>query len=78
MKKINKINLLKWTSVFITILAALTISLKLTEIITSYLIFLFGHILMFCVMIKTKDWSLFFMNLTWILIDIIGIIKWSY
>ena len=77
MKKINKINFLKWTSVFITILAALTISLRLTEIITSYLIFLFGHILMFYIMLKTKDWSLFFMNLTWVLIDIIGIIKWS-
>lgn len=77
MKKINKINFLKWASVFITILAALTISLKLTEIITSYLIFLFGHILMFYIMLKTKDWSLFFMNLIWVLIDIIGIIKWS-
>ena len=63
MKKINKINFLKWASVFITILAALTISLRLTEIITSYLIFLFGHILMFYIMLKTKDWSLFFMNL---------------
>ena len=77
MKKINKINFLKWASVFITILAALTISLRLTEIITSYLIFLFGHILMFYIMLKTKDWSLFFMNLIWVLIDIIGIIKWS-
>jgi hypothetical protein len=76
-KKINKINFLKWASVFITILAALTISLRLTEIITSYLIFLFGHILMFYIMLKTKDWSLFFMNLIWVLIDIIGIIKWS-
>ena len=77
MKKINKIDLLKWISVFVTILAALTISLRLTEIITSYIIFLFGHILMFFIMLKTKDWSLFFMNLTWILIDVIGIIKWS-
>jgi hypothetical protein len=73
----KNIKLLKWMSVIITILAALTISLRVTEILTSYIIFLIGHILMFFVMLKVKDWSLFFMNLTWILIDVIGIIKWS-
>lgn len=73
----KNIKLLKWMSVIITILAALTISLRVTEILTSYIIFLIGHILMFFVMLKVKDWSLFFMNLIWIIIDIIGIIKWN-
>lgn len=73
----KNIKLLKWMSVIITIIAALTISLRVTEILTSYIIFLIGHILMFFVMLKVKDWSLFFMNLIWIIIDIIGIIKWN-
>ena len=73
----KNIKLLKWMSVIITIIAALTISLRVAEILTSYIIFLIGHILMFFVMLKVKDWSLFFMNLIWIIIDIIGIIKWN-
>lgn len=69
--------IIKWFSVIVTIIAALTISLRVTEIITSYYIFLVGHITMAYVLYRDKDWSLFFMNLVWIGIDIIGIIKWS-
>jgi hypothetical protein len=75
MMKIKKI--IKWLSVIITILAALTISLKLTSILTSYILFIIGHIAMFFVLLKDRDWSLVTMNLIWVIIDIIGIIKWS-
>lgn len=68
--------LLKWVSVVITIIAALTISLRVTDILISYIIFLFGHVIMFIVMFKDKDWSLFTMNVVWVIIDIIGIIMW--
>ena len=68
--------LLKWVSVVITIIAALTISLRFTDILISYIIFLFGHVIMFIVMFKDKDWSLFTMNVVWVIIDIIGIIMW--
>jgi hypothetical protein len=67
----------KWFSVIITILAALTISLNFTEVIISYYIFLVGHTVMTFVMYKSKDWSLFSMNIVWITIDIIGIIRWG-
>ena len=67
----------KWVSVVITILAALTISLKITEILISYIMFLIGHLSMALIMLKDKDWSLFSMNIIWIVIDITGIITWG-
>jgi hypothetical protein len=75
--KLNRHNLIKWLSVILTIIAALTISLRVTEIVTSYYLFLIGHITMSFILYRDKDWSLFFMNLVWVIIDIIGIIKWS-
>lgn len=70
-------NIIKWFSVIVTIIAALSISLRVTDILISYIIFLVGHIVMFIIMFKDKDWSLFTMNLVWIIIDVIGIIMWS-
>jgi len=69
-------NIIKWFSVIVTIIAALSISLRVTDILISYIIFLVGHIVMFIIMFKDKDWSLFTMNLVWIIIDVIGIIMW--
>jgi hypothetical protein len=69
--------IIKWLSVIITIIAALTISLRVTDIIISYYIFLVGHLIMSYVLYKDKDWSLFFMNFVWVVIDIIGLIKWG-
>tara|TARA_R110001606_G_scaffold108965_8_gene234365 strand:- start:26160 stop:26384 length:225 start_codon:yes stop_codon:yes gene_type:complete len=66
----------KWVSVLITILAALTISLRVTDILISYIIFLVGHLSMTLIMLKDKDWSLLSMNIIWVVIDIIGIITW--
>jgi hypothetical protein len=70
------IKTLKWVSVFITVIAAITISFRLTDITTSYIIFFIGHIIMVFIMLKTKDWSLLTMNIMWILLDIIGFINW--
>jgi hypothetical protein len=67
---------LKWLSVFITVIAAITISFRLTDITTSYIIFFIGHIIMVFIMLKTKDWSLLTMNIMWILLDIVGFINW--
>lgn len=67
---------LKWISVAITIIAAVTISFKLTAIWLSYCLFLIGHSIMIYVMIRNKDWSLLTMNLIWIVIDITGFINW--
>ena len=72
----NKLKLVKWFSVAITIIAALTISLRVIDIVFSYYIFLTGHAIMSYVLFRDKDWSLFFMNMVWVVIDIIGIIKW--
>lgn len=71
----NKI--FKWISVAITITAALTISLRITDIFVSYLLFLVGHSIMVVIFAKNRDSSLLFMNLVWVVIDIIGIIRWS-
>lgn len=71
----NKI--FKWISVVITIIAALTISLRITDILISYVLFLTGHSIMVCIFIKNRDSSLLFMNLVWVAIDIIGIVRWS-
>ena len=76
MVKLNKHKIIKWASVIITIIAALTISLKLTEIVESYYMFLVGHLTMTYILYRDRDWSLFFMNLIWVAIDTIGIIKW--
>ena len=73
---INRHNIIKLFSVLLTIIAALTISLKLTEVFTSYILFLIGHSIMFYIMLRDKDWSLFFMNSVWVIIDVIGMIKW--
>jgi hypothetical protein len=67
---------LKWLSVFITVIAAITISFRLTDITTSYIIFFIGHIIMVFIMLKTKDWSLLTMNIMWVLLDIVGFINW--
>lgn len=72
----NTLKIIKWFSVVITIIAALSISLRITNIVVSYYIFLVGHIIMAYILYKAKDWSLFFMNTVWVVIDIIGIIKW--
>jgi len=72
----NTLKIIKWFSVVITIIAALSISLRITNIVVSYYIFLVGHIIMAYIFYKAKDWSLFFMNAVWVVIDIIGIIKW--
>jgi hypothetical protein len=72
MVKIN-FKTIKWISVVITIIAALSISLRMTNIVISYYIFLVGAYILY----KEKDWSLFFMNMVWVLIDVIGIVKWS-
>ena len=74
---LDKHKMIKWFSVIITIIAALTISLRITEIVASYYIFLAGHLTMSYILYRDKDWSLFFMNLVWVVIDVIGIIKWS-
>jgi hypothetical protein len=74
--KLNRHKIIKWVSVIITIIAALTISLKLTEIVESYYMFLVGHLTMTYILYRDRDWSLFFMNLIWVAIDTIGIIKW--
>ena len=74
---LDKHKMMKWFSVIITIIAALTISLRITEIVASYYIFLVGHLTMSYILYRDKDWSLFFMNLVWVVIDVIGIIKWS-
>lgn len=71
----NKI--FKWISVVITITAALTISLRITDIFVSYLLFLVGHSIMVVIFAKNRDSSLLFMNLVWVVIDVIGIIRWS-
>ena len=73
--RLNQI--IKWVSVVITIFAAVTISLKITDVSNSYIFFFIGHIIMFFIMLKEKDWSLFFMNSVWIFIDIVGFIQWS-
>ncbi len=72
--KVN--NIWKWVSVVITILAALTISLRVTDILISYIVFLVGHLSMAIIMLRDKDWSLLSMNIIWIIIDITGIITW--
>lgn len=72
----NKLKIIKWLSVVITIMAALTISLRVIDVLFSYYIFLIGHLIMTYVLFKFKDWSLFFMNMVWVIIDIVGIIKW--
>lgn len=72
----NKLKIIKWLSVVITIMAALTISLRVIDVVFSYYIFLIGHLIMTYVLFKFKDWSLFFMNMVWVTIDIVGIIKW--
>lgn len=72
----NKLKIIKWLSVVITIMAALTISLRVIDVVFSYYIFLIGHLIMTYVLFKFKDWSLFFMNMVWVVIDIVGIIKW--
>ena len=74
--KLNRHKIIKWVSVIITIITALTISLKLTEIVESYYMFLVGHLTMTYILYRDRDWSLFFMNLIWVAIDTIGIIKW--
>ena len=71
----NTLKIIKWISVAITIIAALSISLRITNIVVSYYIFLVGHMIMAYILYKVKDWSLFFMNAVWVVIDIIGIIK---
>ena len=71
----NKLKLVKWFSVAITIIAALTISLRVIDIVFSYYIFLTGHAIMSYVLFRDKDWSLLFMNMVWVVIDIIGIIR---
>ena len=73
----NKLKIIKWISVVITIIAALSISLRMTNIVISYYIFLVGHAIMAFILYKEKDWSLFFMNMVWVIIDVIGIVKWS-
>jgi hypothetical protein len=75
--RLDKHKMVKWFSVVITIIAALTISLRITEIVTSYYMFLLGHLTMSYILYRDRDWSLFFMNLVWVVIDVIGIIKWS-
>lgn len=72
----DKLKIIKWLSVVITIIAALTISLRVIDVLFSYYIFLIGHLIMSYVLFKFKDWSLFFMNMVWVIIDIVGIIKW--
>ena len=72
----NKLKMVKWFSVAITIIAALTISLRVIDVVFSYYIFLIGHTIMSYVLFRDKDWSLFFMNMVWVVIDIVGIIKW--
>lgn len=72
----DKLKIIKWLSVVITIMAALTISLRVIDVVFSYYIFLIGHLIMTYVLFKFKDWSLFFMNMVWVIIDIVGIIKW--
>ena len=72
----NKLKIIKWLSVVITIMAAITISLRVIDVVFSYYIFLIGHLIMTYVLFKFKDWSLFFMNMVWVIIDIVGIIKW--
>ena len=73
----NKLKMVKWFSVAITIIAALTISLRVIDVVFSYYIFLMGHIIMSYVLFRDKDWSLFFMNMVWVIIDVLGIVKWS-
>ena len=74
--RMDKLKIIKWLSVVITIIAALTISLRVIDVLFSYYIFLIGHLIMTYVLFKFKDWSLFFMNMVWVVIDIVGIIKW--
>jgi len=67
---------LKWASVAITITAAVCISFKVLPVWMCYCIFLLGHLIMLYVMYRTRDWSLLFMNLVWVMIDIVGFINW--
>jgi|LakMenEpi03Aug12_release.lakeMendotaPanAssembly.Ray.scaffolds.fasta_scaffold3063972_1 hypothetical protein len=67
---------LKWVSVIISVIAAITISFKLTDVAIAYVIFFIGHTSMSFIMLKERDWSLFTMNLIWVIIDIIGFINW--
>ncbi len=67
---------MKWVSVVITIIAALCISLKLTDVLICYFIFLAGHFIMTILMFKIREWSLLTMNLVWVLIDLLGIFTW--
>lgn len=67
---------MKWISVLLTVVAALSISLKLTDVLICYFIFLAGHGIMVGVMLKNRDWSLLTMNLVWLSIDLLGIFTW--
>jgi hypothetical protein len=75
MAKSTKNSRLKWLNIIILIVAALTISLEITTMPISFLIFLIGHIMMVILMIQQKEWQLVIVNIIWSMIDILGIIN---
>ena len=69
---------IKWFASLLLVFAGLLIALKVdVELIyVSYYLFALGHVIWIVLFIKAKERSLVFANLFFLMIDIIGIIKW--
>ena len=67
----------KWWAVFILIAGGILMAGRLpVPLALPYLLFFFGHAGMFHSFLKKQDYPMVFVNGTWILIDVIGMVRW--
>ena len=67
----------KWWAVLILIVGGIMLAGRLpVPMALPYLFFFFGHGGMLHSFLKKQDYPMVFVNGTWILIDIIGMIRW--
>ena len=69
-------NTLKWFATISFLVAGILLSLNIDVSKVGFFLFLFGHILLIFVFVKNWDAPMLFQNVAFLVIDVIGIVRW--
>jgi hypothetical protein len=65
-----------WASVILLLIGAILLALNLPESKWAFPILAVARIWLSALMFKRKDWPLFIMNFFYVIVDVIGIVRW--
>lgn len=69
-------NLQEWVSVALLLIGATLLALNISSTKWAFPILAIARVWLSILMYKRKDWPLFIMNFFYVIVDIVGIVRW--